>query len=340
MTKNLISITKLTKENNIYLEFHPDCFFLKDMHGRVLLKGILSNGLYRLPSQVDSGGRSALVGERKTSAQWHNRFGYPSQSILSFMLRQFNILVSSNKAPMPCQSCSLGKSHRLPIMSSHVSKTTPFDLIYSDVWGPAPLLSLNGNRYFVLFVDDCTRFTWIYFMSQKSQVLYYFKIFQTMIKTQFNASIKELQTYWGGEYCTMSTLLQQQGIKHRVPCPHTPSQNGMVEHRNRTIQEKGLTLLAQSCLPSEFWEHAFHTAIFLHNCTPTPILKTPLHTFVSIIVPQIISFLEHLVVYVFHSWVHIGQTNSNLKLFHVYSWVIVHLIRAIYVTIRSPLAHK
>ena len=110
-------------------------------------------------------------------------------------------------------------------------------------------------------------------MSHKSQVLELFKLFQTMIRTQFQASIKELQTDWGGEYRSLTTLLSQQGIIHRISYPHTPSQNGMVERRNRTIQEKGLTLLAHSRLPPEFWEHAFHTSIYLRNWLPTPILS-------------------------------------------------------------------
>ena len=93
-----------------------------------------------------------------------------------------------------------------------------------------------------------------------------------MIKTQFQCEIKSLQTDWGGEYRNVSQFLHQHGISHRLSCPHTPEQNGVVERRNRVIVEKGLTLLAQSSLPQIFWEHAFKTATYLHNRSITPSL--------------------------------------------------------------------
>lgn len=65
-----------------------------------------------------------------------------------------------------------------------------------------------------------------------------------MIKTQFNGTIKSLQSDWGGKFRNVSTFLQQHGINHRISCPYTQEQNGAVERRNRIIVEKGLTLLA------------------------------------------------------------------------------------------------
>ncbi|KAL4587851.1 hypothetical protein LXL04_000725 [Taraxacum kok-saghyz] len=115
-------------------------------------------------------------------------------------------------------------------------------------------------------MDDCSKFVWVYFLSQKSQN---FK----MVKTQFSCDIKSLQSDGGGEYQNVSTFLKQHGIIHRVSCPHTQEQNGAIERRNRIIVEKGLTLLAQSYLPHVFWEHAFKTATYLHNRTITPILN-------------------------------------------------------------------
>lgn len=80
-----------------------------------------------------------------------------------------------------------------------------------------------------------------------------------MIKTQF-CDIKNFQSDWGGEYRNVSTYLHKHGINHRVTCPHTSAQNGAVERRHRVIVEKGLSLLAQSSLPHEYWEHVFKTA--------------------------------------------------------------------------------
>ena len=94
-----------------------------------------------------------------------------------------------------------------------------------------------------------------------------------MVETQFNAKIKQFQSDWGGEYRNVSTYLETQGINHQISCPHTQSQNGAAERRHRTIVEKGLALLHHSNLPTSFWEHAFHTSVYLHNRTITPILN-------------------------------------------------------------------
>ncbi|CAN1345150.1 Retrovirus-related Pol polyprotein from transposon TNT 1-94 [Linum perenne] len=241
--------------------------------GQVLLRGDNRNGLYRLPTpSTKSSSIMALSGVRTTLHGWHQRLGHPHESALRNLVSSFNLPVSSNKLPGVCGPCQLGKSHRFNLPTCHVPSRNPFELVYSDVWGPSPIFSINGNRYFLLFIDDHTRFVWIYFLSHKSQVFSYFEQFRAMIHTQFSATIKNLQTDWGGEYRNVSAHLKILGIHHRVSCPHTQEQNGAVERRNRVIVEKGLALLAQSSMPHLFWEHTFKTATYLHNRTPTPAL--------------------------------------------------------------------
>ena len=129
------------------------------------------------------------------------------------------------------------------------------------------MFSKNGNRYFVLFVDDFSKFVWIYFLPTKSQVLQTFINFN-MIKTQFGCEIKKFQSDWGGEFQPVSTYLQSCGINHRISFPYTSEQNGYVERCHRIIIEKGLSLLAQSSLL-----HTFKSATYLHNRTITPTLN-------------------------------------------------------------------
>ncbi|CAN1749024.1 Retrovirus-related Pol polyprotein from transposon TNT 1-94 [Linum perenne] len=215
----------------------------------------------------------ALTGVRTSIHGWHQRLAHPHEPLLRRLVSVFRLPVTTNKFPDVCDSCQLGKSHRLHLSASHVASLKPFELVYSDVWGPSPHFSLNGNRYFLLFIDDCTKYVWIYFMSHKSQVFTIFQQFHQMVKTQFQSQVMNLQTDWGGEFRNVSTFLQTQGIHHRVSCPYTQEQNGAVERRNRIIVEKGLALLAQSNLPQLFWEHAFKTATYLHNRTITPTLN-------------------------------------------------------------------
>lgn len=111
------------------------------------------------------------------------------------------------------------------------------------------------------------------FLSHKFEVLPTFIKFHQMIKTQFQTTIKSLQSDWGEKYRSVSTYLTQHGIEHRVSCPHTQDHNGAIERRNQVIIEKCLTLLMHSFLHHVFWEHAFKTMTYLHNRTITPILQ-------------------------------------------------------------------
>lgn len=140
------------------------------------------------------------------------------------------------------------------------------------MWGPTPVASFNGNYYFVLFLDDCTQYLWVYFMSTKSQVFDIFKMFKVMVETQFQSTIKFVQIDWAEEYRNVSQFLTSLGIGHRVSYPQKQEQNGAVERRNRIIVEKGLSLLAHAHLPLLFWENAFHTVTYLINRTISPTL--------------------------------------------------------------------
>ena len=91
----------------------------------------------------------------------------------------------------PEKRYDVGKAHRAASI---------LDLIHSDVAGPMPTNSINGCRYFLTFIDDCSRYCWIYFMKQKSEVFETFKVFKAMIENSFNKNIKSIRSDKGGEY--------------------------------------------------------------------------------------------------------------------------------------------
>jgi len=107
----------------------------------------------------------------------------------------------------------------------------------------------------------------------KSDVEKVFLLFKTSVERQFNRTIKNIQSDWGGEYRRMSTLLTQIGIHHRRACPYTHQQMGAVKRRHKQLVEVGLSLLSYSKLPQQFWEDPFLTATYIINCLPTPILN-------------------------------------------------------------------
>ena len=97
-------------------------------------------------------------------------------------------------------------------------------VIHSNVWGPSKISTLGGSCWFVTFIDDCTRMTWLCLMKSKGEVNLLFQKFHKMVHTQYNAQIQVLHSDNGGEY--LSAELQQclvaHGIIHQTTCSYTP----------------------------------------------------------------------------------------------------------------------
>jgi hypothetical protein len=87
-------------------------------------------------------------------------------------------------------SCQFGKQTKLPFNNSDFFSSAPFDLVHSDIWDSAPFSTEGGSRYFVIFVDDYSRFTWIYMLKHCSDLVPIFQTFHKMIQTQFSRTIK------------------------------------------------------------------------------------------------------------------------------------------------------
>ena len=171
-----------------------------------------------------------------------------------------------------CVTRQMAKSHQLPYSVSTSVSTHPLELIASDVWGPAPI-SMGQYTYYVSFIDDFSKFTWIYLIKKKSDVLQVFQEFQQMVERKFERKIKTVQSDWGGEYEKLHSFFRRIGIIHHVSCPHAHQQNGIAERKHRHIVEVGLALLANAGMPQKYWGHAFLTAAHLINMLPSKILN-------------------------------------------------------------------
>ena len=104
---------------------------------------------------------------------------------------------------LDCESCVLAKSHKHSYLPSLTRSTSPFSLIHSNVWGSAPISATHNFSYYVLFVDDCTRMSWVYFLKHKSEVFSVFVTFYNMLQTQFHAKPQILHSDNG-----VNTLIQ------------------------------------------------------------------------------------------------------------------------------------
>ena len=88
----------------------------------------------------------------------------------------------SNKS-FDCMPCQFGKQTALPFNNSVSHALSSFDLIHSDVWGPSPICTPGGSHYFVIFVDDFSRYTWIYLFKNRSELYQIYRDFTIIIET-------------------------------------------------------------------------------------------------------------------------------------------------------------
>jgi hypothetical protein len=179
----------------------------------------------------------------------------------------------SNKS-FDCISCQLGKQPALPFNNSESIASASFDLIHSDVWGPSLVPSMSCSRYFVIFVDDFSRYTWVFLMKSRSELLDIYRNFAKMVETHFSKRIKAFRSDNALEYTQQAfqNILKHYGTAPHLSCPGTSQQNGRAEHKLRHILDTVRALLLSSLVPTPFWGEATVTAVYTINRLPTPIL--------------------------------------------------------------------
>jgi hypothetical protein len=180
--KHLLSVHRFTRGNHVFFEFHPYHFLIKDTTTRIpLLRGRCVGGLYPLSFHGAPMTPAALLASRPSADMWHQRLGHPGSFALQKVFSQNNLLCfPSNKSAIVCNACQMAKRHQLPFHNSSALSTVPLELVHTDVWGPA-LHSSSGCRYYVSFIDDFSRFSWIYTISLRFTV--YSLSFKLMLNT-------------------------------------------------------------------------------------------------------------------------------------------------------------
>jgi transposase InsO family protein len=109
--------------------------------------------------------------------------------------------------------------------------------------------------YYVSFIYEFLRNTWIYFLRKKSEVFDTFKEFKALVENQTKKIIKVMRTYNGGEFCgnEFEEFYKKCGIERTENTPYTPHQNGVAERMNMTLMEKVRCMLSCAGLWKELW---------------------------------------------------------------------------------------
>jgi hypothetical protein len=152
--------------------------------------------------------------------------------------------------------------------SKNVMTTSrPLELLYMDLFGPVAYLSIGGNKYGLVIVDDFSRFTWVFFLQDKTETQGTLKCFLRRAQNEFELKVKKIRSDNGSEFKNLQVeeFLEEEGIKHEFSAPYTPQQNGVVERKNRMLIDMVRTMLGEYKTPERFWSEAVNTACHTIN---------------------------------------------------------------------------
>ena len=123
-----------------------------------------------------------------------------------------------------CEHCLYGKHNRVKFPSGATREKEILELIHSDVFGLVPVPSLGGSLYYVFFINDFSRNTWLYFLKKKSEVFRKFKEYKVLVENQIGKKINILRTKNRSEFCEkkFDQLCKECGIARHKTNPYTP----------------------------------------------------------------------------------------------------------------------
>jgi transposase InsO family protein len=136
-----------------------------------------------------------------------------------------------------------------------------------DLFRPTTYASAGGNLYCLVIVDDFSRYTWVFFLHDKSEVASIFKKFAKKAQNEFDCKTKKIRSDNGKEFdnTNIHEYCDEIGIKHEVSATYTPQQNGVVERKNRTLITLARIMIDEYNTPERFWAEAVNTACYASN---------------------------------------------------------------------------
>ena len=137
-----------------------------------------------------------------------------------------------------------------------------------DLFGPNAYISIGGNKYGFVIVDDFSRFTWVFFLRDKGETQGILKKVSRRAQNKFEVKIKKVRSDNGIEFrnTNIEAFLDEEGIKHEFSVPYTPQQNGVVERKNRTLIEAIIAMLDEYKISEkDYWAEAINTSCHAIN---------------------------------------------------------------------------
>ncbi|CAI7869918.1 unnamed protein product [Closterium sp. NIES-53] len=222
---------------------------------------------------------------------WHHRLRHPSLTRLHGM--HYRLLVSGlprslpplqpSPAP-PCLPCVEGRQRAAPHSSSFPLTTAPLQTLHMDMWGPAYVSGQGRERYFLLVLDDYTRYTTVFPLRSKGQVPDVLIPWIRAVRLQLRQDLPVLRLHSnrGGEFSfnLLRDFCCGEGILQSFTLPASPQQNGITERRIGLVMEVARTSMIHAAAPHFLWPFAVRYAAHQLNLWPRvslPVTSPTLH---------------------------------------------------------------
>ncbi|GJW35946.1 retrovirus-related pol polyprotein from transposon TNT 1-94 [Tanacetum coccineum] len=266
---NLLSIGQICDKKCKVLFSETGSEIIKD--GITIGRGIRKNGLYIMKIGNSLKDSLCLTSIDVTSTLWHRRLGHANMRLIQ-SLSSKELVRNLPKLKFEIHFYDAGNVGK-QVHTSHkpkniVSTTKCLELLHMDLFGPSAVQSYGGNFYTLVIVDDYSRYTWTRFLKHKSEAFDHFEILSKKIQTQKGCPVISIRTDHGREFdneIQFGTFCDANGITHNFSASHTPQSNGVVERKNRTLQEMTRTMLNEQSIPQKFWCNAVDTSTYILN---------------------------------------------------------------------------
>ena len=228
------------------------------------------------------------VSER-TTMLWHRRLGHANVKNLNRLTKNDlvrDLPIKDFITVEKCVACALGKQHRKPHFPKSITSINKvLQLLHMDLFGPVNVLSVHKQSYCLVIIDDYSRYTWVFFLVDKSETAELVKQFVILMENQTNEKVKGIRCDNGTEFKNkyLNYFCAEKGIQRQYSAVRTPQQNGVAERRNRTLIDAARTMLCDSKLPVFFWAEAINTACYVQNrvLINKRLMKTPYEVLVG-----------------------------------------------------------
>jgi transposase InsO family protein len=269
---NLLSVSQLCKMgyNCLFTDVGVTVFRRRD--DSIAFKGVLDGQLYLVDfnnnqAELDT----CLIAKTNMGWLWHRRLVHVGMKNLHKLLKGEHILGLTNvhfEKDRICSACQAGKQVGVHHPHKNIMTTDgPLELLHVDLFGPIAYISIDGSKYCLVIVDDYSRFTWVFFLQEKSQNQETLKRFLRQAQNEFGMRIKKIRSDNGTEFknSQIEGFLEEEGIKHEFSSPYTPQQNCGVERKNRNLLDMARTMLDEYKTHDRFWAEAINTACYSIN---------------------------------------------------------------------------